>query len=139
MKSLILILLIIPVLSCFQMGDYKSSFFNDNEKIVSEKDSYTYISRFVSEDDKNFETTFNSLSGVTTIFNSYLLEESKIRITLNKKIKSGEVKVVLIDPTNKVIDITTGDNQLCIKETGKYKIKILAFKATGSVKLFYEL
>lgn len=139
MKSLIIVFTIIAVCSCFQMDDYKSNFFNDSEKITSEKDRYTYISRFVNKDDKSFEITFNSLSGSSTVFKSILNEGTSLKITLNKKIRSGELKLVIIDPLNKVFDISNGDNLFYLKEYGEYKIKILAFKATGNVKLFYEL
>lgn len=63
----------------------------------------------------------------------------KVNIRYNSKVKSGELKIQLIDPNEKVINNfetnLNGKEQVTINKTGEYTVRISLYKFKGNVNV----
>lgn len=135
MKVIICVLSILLITSCFQLDDYKNDFFNNEKRIINSRDSYTFLQRSLEASNSEINLSFSSLNGSDTLYSNYFNKGEVIDFTLFQELVSGEIKIVLISPDDKVIPMYPGYNRFVAQSTGVFTIKVLAYNATGSIKL----
>jgi subtilisin-like proprotein convertase family protein len=134
----------ITVLMCiFALGgcavsDYQKSLYKDDSKIASQADSYSFRNRLGSASSGKASVKFGTFFGMDTLLAIEASQESTASLEVDVKINSGDFKVVLISPDNKVTTIAEGTKsglQELKLQKGKSRIKIVGNNAKGEVKL----
>jgi len=118
---------------CVYVADSKK-IYDDNEKIVTEGDTYTFIDRIgdVLEDEASLEV--KGFYGTETIYTFENIEE--ITITITQDVNKGRFKVVLINPQNE-ITVLNGTSTITMSD-GKYRIKIVGENAFATIDITIE-
>lgn len=133
-----LILIIITITGCNSVTNYQNSVFDDEDKIVEDKDSYTYKKRIGKTVENEIDLKFSSFTGIETINRIKVNEEKEIIFTFQSTIDDGDFKVVLITPEDEIINILEGTSEgtesITLKK-GISKIKLVGKKAKGEVKI----
>lgn len=109
----------------------KGEYYYDNEFIVKDQDSYSYRTRR----GENTDFSFKDFNGTETIVR--MNQVSMIEIEMDSEINQGEFKIVMITPSNEIIELHEGINYFNLSETGEYRVKIVGNQATGKMKLDY--
>lgn len=135
----ICLLFLIGIISGCGVGYEKKNMYDDNEKIVQEGDSYTYINRIgTGNSDDKIDVKYSGFYGIDTIWSLELKEDGEITFNYDSTVNSGDFKAVLINPQKEIENIFEGTDQgeKTIKLTkGKYRFKIVGRKAEGKVKI----
>ncbi len=105
--------------------------FDDDEKIIREADTYSYITRNGSVEDLKTSLDVKGFYGTDTIYQ--FEEPGELTISLNIELQSGRFKVVLIDP-NQHIRILS-QSQTVVLDEGKYRIKLVGENAYAKVDI----
>ncbi len=111
--------------------------FNNNNKIALNSDSYSIISKTGTNKDKKTDLKFE-FSGTDTIWEIETMKETKVTIDLKSKIENGKFKLVLITPSNDVINLcnkSAKKSKSITLKPGKSKIKIVGLSAKGTLSL----
>lgn len=141
-KNNYIILLISILILLFTAGckgtAYQRRLYDDDKKIVSDGDSYTYGLRSGMTDNNKTTIKFGRFTGMETIYYVEAKNNSKIKIDFNTKIKNGNFKVVFIDTNNNITKILEGTLQGSVdldvlKGTGR--IKFVGRDAAGEISL----
>lgn len=119
-------------------GDYQKSIYNDNTKIVSQADSYTFLTNSSDIDGYTLTESFNKFTGMVTVYELKTDEDSTIKVDFKADISNGDFKIVLIDPNDNVIDIleqsSSVEKEIDIP-SGKSRLKIVGYNAKGNITL----
>lgn len=136
-----LIFIIITITGCNSVTNYQNSVFDDEDKIVEDKDSYTYKKRIGKTVENEIDLKFSLFTGIETINRIKVNEEKEIIFTFQSTIDDGDFKVVLITPEDEIINILEGTSEgtesITLKK-GTSKIKLVGKKAKGEVKINFE-
>ncbi len=136
-----LILIIITITGCNSATNYQKSVFDDEDKIIKDKDSHTYKNRIGKTVGNEIDLKFSSFTGIETINRIDVNEEKETIFTLQSTIEEGDFKVVLITPEDEIINIledTSGGTKSIILKKGISKIKLVGKKAKGEVKINFK-
>lgn len=118
-------------------GNYQRSIYNDNSKIASKGDSYSFLNRVCTNEDNKTSLEF-TFTGMDTIWKLETSQDTSVNIEYKSEISSGKFKVVLINPDGEVINIleqsTSGDKDVNLIN-GKSRIKIVGNNARGKLQL----
>jgi len=122
------------ILSGCVYGIDSKKIYDDQEKIVAEGDTYTYIDRIgdVLEDESSLEV--KGFYGTETIYTFENVEE--ITITITQNVNKGRFKVVLINPQDE-ITILNGTSTITMSD-GKYRIKLVGENAFATVDIVID-
>lgn len=136
-KVFFVFLILITMTGCTSVTGYQNSVFDDENKIIEDKDSHTYKKRIGKTVENEVDIQFDSFTGIETINRIELDEEKDIIFNFKSTIDGGDFKVVLITPDDEIINILEGTNEgtktISLKE-GIIKIKLVGRKAEGEVK-----
>lgn len=138
-KSLITLVLSLVIFSCFQVDEYKDSYFSDSKDLSEREDSYSYLSRDLIKDKSSINYTFSSLTGTETIFKIDLDTPTSISITYIKSITKGKLKCFVIAPDGSSFNLTPGINLYNALTKGTYFIKVVSYDSSGKLALRYNL
>jgi len=136
--SLYLFLIILIGSGCGVSQD-KKNIYSNNDIITQEADSFSFKTRKDtgnSKDEVNIK--YNGFYGADTIWVIESENDEEIILKYNSNVKSGEFKVVLINPKKEIENILVGSQQgdKTIKLTkGKYVIKIVGRNAKGEINI----
>jgi hypothetical protein len=131
----VVIIFILAISAAIRYGfkiDDKGKLFDDDQYIIAEGTSFSFFSKTGSDDQLQFE----KFSG-TYLLDSFA-DGSEIEIDLSIQINKGRFKVVLIDPNDQIIDLTSGINKISTI-TGEYRIKMVGDNAYGSIVMDIEV
>lgn len=121
----------------FYFYNNEKCIYNDNSKIVSINDNYSYLEKRGINENSNTDITFK-FTGMDTIWQVISNNDTEINIKYSSNIESGKFKVVLIDPYNNVINILEqtelGEGTYDIKK-GTSRIKIVGSVTTGNLEM----
>lgn len=138
MLVIIVILTAIIITGCSSAARYQDSIFDDEEKIISDGDSYTYKQRIGNNSKDKLDIKYTSFSGMETIYKITTKEESEITFDFESEVEKGDFKAVLIMPDDQVINIINGAQEgnetLQLKE-GTSRLKLVGSKAKGHIKI----
>ena len=115
---------------CVYVADSKK-IYDDNEKIVTEGDAYTYIDRIGDVLENEASLKVKGFYGTETIYTFENIEE--ITITITQDVHKGRFKVVLINPQNE-ITILNCTSTITMSD-GKYRIKIVGENAFATIDI----
>lgn len=121
-----------------QSKDEKSKLYNDNGSIVKEYDSFNYFFRDSEGEDSNFKMSFKTFSGTDTIMKIDSDGKEELNLTYDIKVNKGKLKLVFINPEDKIEVIVEGKgkgNYKTTLETGKYRVKAVGAEAKGSLEI----
>jgi hypothetical protein len=119
-------------------SEYQRSLYKDDSKIISQSDSYSFKNRLENASNGKVTIRFGSFYGMDTLFTIEASKEAVAPLELDSKVDSGDFKVVLISPDNKVEILAEGTKsakQEFKLQKGKSRIKIVGNNAKGEVKL----
>lgn len=125
-----------PIIKALYVGSYQRTLYNDNSKIIAEGDSYSFLNKTgINENNEtNLEFRF---TGMDTIWELDASKDTVIKIDYKSEILEGKFKVVLIEPTDKIINIieqsATGNKEISIIK-GKSRIKMVGDDAKGKLQ-----
>ena len=118
-------------------GNYQKSIYEDDSKIISESDSYSYVHRTSTTSGERLKSKFR-LTGMNTIYDIYADEDTTININYNVNITDGKFKIVLIAPDDEVITILEesgeGTKEINIK-SGESRVKIVGRDAKCDINI----
>jgi hypothetical protein len=128
----------IIILFCACNTKYQNSIYSDDAKIAKEGDSYYSQMRLATEvktsDGIKKTISFGTFIGDETIFIANAKKDSTVNINVDSEIKSGNFKLVIVEPDKKVTVLTTGtkecNSELKIKK-GQNRFKIVGKSAKG--------
>lgn len=140
--SIVLIVVITGIFATMKLvsfaGDYQKSIYNDNTKIISQADSYTFLTNNSNINGNTVTESFNKFTGMVTVYNLKADLESTIKIDFKSTISNGDFKIVLIDPNDNVTDIleqsSSVEQEIAIS-SGESRIKIVGYNAKGNIDL----
>lgn len=140
MKKILLSVLLSAVLLSGCGGNTMTSLYDDDEKIASESDTYSFDETMQEIDQQNFGAEIERMEGTSTIWSYKAESDEDIEIHAFLKVDAGKAKLVLIDPDNTVSIITKGnrgdvasnDGTLAVKK-GENRIKLVGGKNTKLV------
>lgn len=118
-------------------GGYQKSIYDDNSKIISESDSYSYLDRIDKSTDEKLKLKF-TLTGMESVYRFDVKEDEVININYDANISSGKFKVVLVSPEDEVITLLEGsssDSKDIKINKGENIIKIVGNNAKGTVEI----
>jgi len=132
------LLLAAVMLGC-AAGQDKQKIFDDNEAIVQDGDSYTFVDRTGSTNsDESVALAYTGFSGVQTIWTMEASTASEVEFEFDSTVDKGEFKVVLVTPDQKVVTLLTGTQQGATTQAlvqGKYDVKLVGRNADGKFTL----
>lgn len=139
-KILVLITSLIFVFSAggCSVSEYQRNLYKDDSKIISQSDSYNFKNRLGSNSNGKASIKFGTFYGMDTVFTIEASNEAVAMLEIDSKVDSGNFKVVLISPDNKVVILAEGTKsgaQELKLQKGKSRIKIVGNNAKGEVKL----
>ena len=129
---------VIIVLESDSLGANGRDIYNNEYKIVSENDSYSYLRKKLKNEENNMNLKFVEFTGIDTAYNIESYKEGIITLQYETEILKGEFKVLLITPSNEIVNVLEGNNKgnNNIKiSSGKSKIRIVGNKSTGNLKI----
>jgi hypothetical protein len=139
-KLLIIIILLLSVIiaGCSPSVRYQNSIFDDEEKIIANRDSFTYRHRIGNNSEDELDLKYASFSGIETVYKITTEEKNNVTFDFESEVEKGDFKVVLITPDSQVVDIIHGTHEgsetIPIKE-GISKIKLVGKRAKGHIKI----
>ncbi|KOA18849.1 hypothetical protein CLHOM_27880 [Clostridium homopropionicum DSM 5847] len=131
--------LIIVIGSGCGVSQDKKNIYSNNDIIAQEADSFSFGTRSDtgnSKDEVNIK--YSGFYGADTIWIIEAEENQEIILKYNSNVKSGDFKLVLINPKKEIENILVGTQQgdKTIKLTkGKYVIKIVGRNAKGEINI----
>ncbi len=133
------LILCIVIISLFLSGCYspQGRYYNNDEKVVGESDSYDYSNRKgeIKDNEVSLEISF---SGFDTIWTIEAFEDTELKCSYEAEITRGDFKVVLISPDKEITSTIEGgfDDEIVFNlEKGTNIIKIVGNNAKGSFKI----
>lgn len=126
---------------CSKVNTYQKEIYNDNSKISSQADSYSFVKRIGSTKNNEASISFGTFNGVETIWGIDSEAAGNVSLDYNGEITNGKFKVVLVTPDNEVIKVfESSDNKSLTIDLnkGQSKIKIVGNDAKGKVQLFIK-
>ena len=105
--------------------------FDDNEKIVREADTYSYITKRGDVIDQKASFEIRGFYGTDTIYQ--FEQQGELTIHLNVDLTSGRFKVVFIDPQQNITILNS--SQTMILNEGTYRIKLVGENAYAKVDM----
>lgn len=129
---------VIILLESDRIGANERNIYNNEEKIVSKGDSYSYLRRKLESEENNMNFKFVEFTGIDTAYTIESTKEGIIKLQYDSEILDGEFKILLITPKNEIVNILSGNSKgdINIKiESGQSKIRIVGYKSTGSFKM----
>jgi len=118
------------MLSSCSMPQDKGIYYEDEDFIVQEGDSYSYLTCLGDLSDMDVR----QYSGTQTIFAYNGV--STLNTSVYYDINMGRLKVVLIDPNNEIIELN-GEQTFSLLG-GLYRIKLIGDNAYGSISVNLE-
>lgn len=139
-KKGIFIIIVLILLSGCQITPHQNTIYDQDDKIVSEGDSFYFTDRLGAVNDNNMELTFKRFYGVQTI---WMIEATEDILEFNVKaqIESGEFKVVLITPDQQIVNLTEEaiDGHFRVETvSGEYRLKIVGRNANGMINISFD-
>jgi len=131
------ILLVLALAGCSRIHAYQKSMYDDNAKIASQGDSYTFRDRIGSVKENILSLTFSGFYGKQSIWRVDAEEDGSVDADIKITMKSGKFKLCLIDNENKVSVITegVGINKLSVPiKKGRNYLVIVGNNAAGEVR-----
>ena len=126
---------VIILLESDRLGANERNIYNNEEKIVSESDSYSYLRRKLENEKNNMDFEFVEFTGIDTVYNIQSTKEGVIELQYKSEILKGKFKILLITPKNEIITVLSGNSKGNSKikiESGESKIRIVGYKSTGN-------
>lgn len=137
-RLLFCISFILIIAGCSQMNSYQSSLYNDNSKIASQGDSYTFRDRIGSTRSDNLSLTFSGFYGKQTIWRMDAIEIGSINLDVRTILKGGKFKICLVNTNKEVSVIAEGQNSKNVSisiPTGRSALVIIGNNADGEVNI----
>lgn len=134
---IVLSFVIILILGC-EGTSYQKSIYNDDDKIVKQGDSYTFGVRNGNTINNTANIKFSSFTGTDTLFTIDAKTNTTIKIDYDSKVSSGDFKIVIINPNDKIIKVIEGTQRGSVDVEilkGKNRIKIVGKGAKGTINL----
>lgn len=125
---------VIILLETNRLGANERNIYNNEKKIVSESDSYSYLRRKLENEEKNIKFEFVEFTGIDTAYNIESTKEGIIELQYESQILKGKFKILLITPKNEIITVLSGNSNIKI-ESGQSKIRIVGYRSTGNFKM----
>lgn len=138
---LFVLLVIFNVRGCSNFSSYQREIFDDNNKIISQSDSYSFRNRVGRTLGNESNIEFSFFTGMETIWKINASEKEDIRIEYNSSISEGDFKIVLITPENEVINIISQSgegNKIIQLNKGSSRFKIIGRDAKGEIEIKIE-
>ena len=123
-------------------NDSKLLIFDDDSLIAETGDTYTYSVRNESKESiaNQFDLSFRGFTGRETIFTLTASEKTEVTVDILSSISSGQFKVVIVTPENKVFPLASGsdeDTSSIALEVGTYKVKLVGKTAFGTLSMTF--
>lgn len=135
-KIVKLILIILLFNSCMVAEIDIRRAFDSDRIIVSEEDSFTFVQRVGRTVRKRTDIEFEGFSGTYTLLSLNSQEGDFIEVAFRTQIKSGQFKLVLIDPDKNIQTIIamsgSGQRSISLKK-GISRIKMIGRESTGII------
>jgi len=117
----------------------KAGIFEDDVRIAEEGDTFSYAIRNAPTTDENqLDLTYTGFSGMETIWTLTAAAESDVTFDYSSNVKSGDFKVVLIDPEGQVSVLVNGTmdgSQAFLLTSGEYRVKVVGSKTDGKIEI----
>lgn len=129
---------VIIILESDKLGANERNIYNNEEKILSERDSYSYLRKKLKDEENSINFKFVEFTGIDTAYDITCDKEIFVNLEYESEILKGEFKVLLITSNNEIVNILEGSNKgnNNIKiPTGDSKIRIVGNKSTGNLKI----
>lgn len=139
-KTIVLLLVVLLIISgiIFQMLFSSSSYddiYENNDKIISVADSYSYRNRIGKSENKRTELSFK-LTGMETLWAIKSDYDTDVLVEYSSQIEKGKLKLVLIHPDHSIETIFEGSGENTVNvpvKTGTNRLKIVGKNATGKI------
>jgi len=137
LKHIVLPALMIAALlfsSCLNQN--QKNVYNDDNKIASEGDSYTFISKVGKARESSFSFNYEGFTGKYTVLKITAEKETVITLELISEVKRGEFKLCLVNSALEVKTISEGSQDSSLPFTitaGDNRIIMVGSKAKGTV------
>ncbi len=135
-KIIKLSLIILLFNSCMMTELDQRRAFDSDKIIVSEEDSFSYVKRVGRSVSRRTDIEFEGFSGTDTILSIKSHEGDLIGIAYRSQIITGQFKLVLIDPDEKIQSIVvnsgSGNTSILLKE-GIYRLKLIGRDSSGII------
>lgn len=133
-----LFLVFVLITGCTNQNTYQKSIYNDDAKIATQGDSYTFIERIGEAKDARLELQFKGFSGKQTIWTIQSDNPETLHIEVDTSLRSGNFKVVLLQ-ADKSLGLVSEGIQSIEKafqlQIGKSYLVIVGLSASGSVEI----
>lgn len=137
------IALLIGLLTACAPDSGKAGIFEDDARIAEAGDTFSYAIRTAPTTGENqLDLTYTKFSGMETIWTLTAASESLAAFEYSSKVKSGDFKVVLIDPEGRVSVLVNGSmdgSQSFRLSPGESRVKVVGRKADGQIKVTLSL
>ncbi len=130
----VLMMSLFVLTGCVYVSDNKM-IYDNQEKIVAEGDTYTYIDRLGDVFDDSAALEVKGFYGTDTIFT--FENKQELSITVIQVVTKGRFKVVLIDPQDE-ITILNGTSTIVLSP-GKYRIKLVGENAYATIDINFSI
>lgn len=121
----------------------KADIFEDDARIAEEGDTFSYAIRNApTTAESQLNLTYTKFSGMETIWTLTAATESLAAFEYTSNVKSGDFKVVLIDPEDRVSVLVNGSmdgSQSFRLSPGEYRVKVVGRKTDGQIKFTLSL
>jgi hypothetical protein len=138
-RIVILIVVLLVISSIFFLKIFSSSsyddIYEDNNRIVSVADSYSYRNRVGESKNKRTKLSFK-LTGMETLWAIKSDYNTNVRIEYSSQVKKGQLKLVIIHPDDTIKTIFEGSGANTVNvpvKKGTNRIKIVGKNATGEI------
>jgi hypothetical protein len=137
--------IVITLAGCSGISSKQENIYTNDEQIVAEGDTYSYLSRIGSKDSidniNQINLQFSKFYGSDTLWNIICKGKQKLELNFISEITRGMFKAVLITPAEEVLVIFEGSDDgtksIDIDE-GKYRFKIVGQGAGGRIQIGIE-
>lgn len=126
-----------PLLTFFSAGSQNHQVYDNQTRLVSQADSYTYANRKGTTGPVALDLTFN-LDGIETLWELTCTKDTTLSYTSDLNLKSGRAKLILVGDDDTLHTLVegnqAGDFSLPISK-GHYRVRIVADQGIGQVLL----
>lgn len=131
----ICLLMLMSIISSCGVSQDKKNIYNDNDKILQERDSFNYrLLLYIEDSADKINIKYSGFYGKVSIWNFESEENAEVTFKYNSTVDRGDFKVVLIKSDDEIENILIGNEQgeKNIKlDKGKYTLKIVGRNANG--------
>lgn len=128
----------IPMLEWGVIGAHEKNMYDNEQRIKEQGDSYSYLLRKLNNNNDEVELKFSEFTGTDTLYTMECDFDTSIKLNYNLELSKGRFKIVVIDPSGDIMNITesSGKDTKEIKlKSGVYRIKLVGEKTSGLLKI----